>query len=115
MSESSTPCPEQHPGADIAETAVSPDMPSRLWARVMLIGGALMAAWGSLVSASIIVVLATRDPAPEGPVPLLLGGFVIGVAPILFGGIVCRMGHKILRATQVEAEGPSPATPSQSP
>jgi len=72
-----------------------------------------MAAWGLLVSAGILFVLATREPAPEGPVPLILGGFVIGFSPTLFGGIVCRMGRKRLRTLRAEAEGTSLATPTE--
>ena len=75
-----------------------------LWARVMLVGGGLLAAWGALVSAGILFVLATRDPGPGGPVPFILGGIVIGFSPILCGGGLFFIALKRLRQEREEGE-----------
>lgn len=63
-----------------------------------------MAAWGAIVCVGLLFVLLAGDPGPGGPVPLVLGGLVIGVAPVLFGGTVCWTAVGYLRALRSRAE-----------
>jgi len=72
-------------------------MPFRVWAT--LIGGALLAAWGTLLLGIIGFVLATKDLGEGRSTQLLLGGIVIAVAPALLGGILLSVGLRMRRST----------------
>ncbi len=80
--------------------------------RLLLVGGGFMAAWGTLVTVALAVILVIQGPGPGGPIPFLLGGFVIGLAPIGFGAILLQLGRERLRQTRADdtPETSGPAT-----
>ena len=70
--------------------------------RLLLIGGGFMASWGTLVTVALSVILVIQGPGPGGPIPFLLGGFVIGLTPIGLGAILLQLGRQRLRQTRDE-------------
>ncbi len=74
------------------EQASPQPKPTPLRVRLLLIGGGLLAAWGTLVSAGIVFVAATRGPGSGGYTPLVLGGLVIGASPIFCGAMLFCIG-----------------------
>jgi hypothetical protein len=100
MSDESTPASTEDDPVLEARPNAPPPGPGRVWTRLMLVGGGLLAAWGALVSAGVTFILVTGDPGPGGAVPLVIGGLVIGVSPVAFGGILLATGLKRWRATR---------------
>ncbi len=71
------------------------------WA--LLLGGGFMGGWGTFVTVALLVILAVQGPGPGGPVPFLLGGVVIGLAPMGFGGFLFYLGRERRRESQLDS------------
>lgn len=111
MTDRITPNQSQPPDAGDSQLAKPGPRPIPIGTRLLLLGGGFMAAWGTLVTVALSVVLVIQGPGPGGPTPFLLGGFVIGLAPIGFGAILVQLGRERLRQTRAnvipETSGPA--------
>ena len=96
--------PDQSPQTDAgdSEFAKPGPTPIPLATRLLLLGGGFMAAWGTLVTVALLVILVIQGPGPGGPVPFLLGGVVIGLAPIGLGATLFQLGRQRQRQTREE-------------
>lgn len=102
MMDEITPNQGKQTHAGDSESGTPGARPVPIGTRLLLLGGGLMASWGALVTVALAVVLVIQGPGPGGPVPFLLGGFVIGLAPIGLGAILFQLGRQRLRQTRAE-------------
>jgi len=98
-------------GVADARPARSGSGPSRFVTWLLLVVGGFMACWGTLVTVALLVVFVIQGPGPGGGVQFVLGGFVIGLAPMGFGSILFQLGRQRLREARAEEEAEISADP----